>query len=322
MHLDPQRLLRLAVLINEGGFRKAAEKLHITQPALSQSIAQLEEEVGVQLVTRSANGVVPTIYGEALYGHAKVIDRELVQARRQIESLMAGGAGTLLVGATTGGGIHVVARAAAILKSNCPETKMFIQEESLTDALLRQLRDRNIDLFLCQNPAGFDLNGLVAFRIFKSRKLLCTRKGHPLEAARDLRGFMDYPLILPPDEMGILSGIKTALSASGLFIPEDNILVTNSVYAAKEIVSNTDSWSVFSDNSILNERDCGRLVAYDLPESLDGWNYIVTRSEYVADGLAKAFIREIFQVCEQWNLLVHEDARSFERIGRVSGMPA
>ncbi|MBB5731686.1 DNA-binding transcriptional LysR family regulator [Altererythrobacter atlanticus] len=313
-------MLRLAVLINQGGFRKAAKELHITQPALSQSIAQLEEEVGVQLITRSAHGVEPTIYGEALYAHARTIDRELAQATQQIESLMAGGAGSLLAGATTGGGIHIVARAAANLKSSRPDTKMFILEESLVDALVRQLRDRVIDLFVCQNPADFDLKGLKAFRIFQSRKLLCARKGHPLEGTGDLRGFMDYTLILPPDEMGILSSIKTELAASGLEIHESNILVSNSIYAAKEIVSNTDCWSVFSDNSIIKEREQGSLVAYDLPECFEGWNYLVVRAEYSASSLAKSFIREIFQVCELWGLPVHRDAISFERTGRVPGI--
>lgn len=316
MRIDPHRLMRLAVLINQGSFRKAADKLGLTQPALSQSIAQLEDEIGVQLITRSARGVEPTIYGEALYGHAKAIDWELAQATQQIQNLVIGSSGFLLAGATTGGGIHIVAQAVCKLKETRPQSNMRISEEILIEPLLRQLHDRSIDLIFCQRLNNFDLSGVRAIRLFHTKKMLCVRRGHPLADSLDLQKFTDYPFLCPPDEMGILSDIKSIFSDNGLTLPEKNIIVSNSISFAKEVVLNSDGFSIFSDISVARERATGELICHELPMDQGSWYYLVTRPEYIATDLVRAFIREIFAICERWNVPVHNDAVRFERFGR------
>ena len=111
MRIDPQRLIRLAVLIQHGSFSRAAEHLGLTQPALSQSIAQIEKEVGVKLIERTPHGVEPTLYGQVLYEHAKSIDRELALAAQHIGELAFGHKGALRIGATVGGAASFVALA-------------------------------------------------------------------------------------------------------------------------------------------------------------------------------------------------------------------
>src|SRR3546814_9907779 len=87
MRIDPNRLLRLGELIRKGSFKKAADGLTITQPALSQSIAQMESEVGVRLIDRTPHGVVPTVFGAALLRHAMEIERS-EEHTSELQSLM------------------------------------------------------------------------------------------------------------------------------------------------------------------------------------------------------------------------------------------
>lgn len=315
MRIDPNRLMRLAVLINQGSFRSAAEKLALTQPALSQSIAQLEDEVGVQLITRSAHGVAPTIYGEALYGHAKAVDLELTQAAQQIQNLIIGSAGFLLVGASTGGGIHIAAQALCNLKEANPGAKAQISEGVLVEPLLAKLHDRRIDLVICQRQNDFDLKSVRATKLFHTRKVLCVRKGHPLEKSFDLKSLAQYPFLCPPDEMGILSDIKSIFEDNDVAFPQD-VVVSNSVELAKEVVLNSDAFGIFSDISIWRERSAGDLVAHDVPGGMGTWYCLVTRPEYAPTDLVKAFIKQIFVVCERWDVPVHEDALQFQRFGR------
>ena len=316
IRIDPHRLMRLAVLINEGSFRKAAEKLGLTQPALSQSIAQMEDEVGVQLITRSARGVEPTIYGEALYRHAKAIDSELTNAAQQIQNLVIGSAGFLLAGAVTGGGIHIVAQAATRLKQTRPSANIVVSEEVFVSALLKQLHDRSIDVVISQRPSSSDTRSVRAIPLLKTRKVLCVRKGHPLEGCDDIAKFMDYPFICPPDEMGILSEIKSIFSNSGLVAPSDNIIVSNSIAFAKQFVLNSNAFSIFSDISVRKERELGQIICADMADN-GSWYYLITRKEYVATELVRAFIREIFAVCDEWDVPIHNDALHFERFGRA-----
>jgi DNA-binding transcriptional LysR family regulator len=314
MRIDPRRLMRLAVLINQGSFRKAADELNVTQPALSQSIAQLELEVGVKLIERTPHGVEPTIYGEAMYAHAKAIDWELAQAWQRIRELTAGNKGALTVGAAIGAAIYMVAQAICRMQvSQAGISNTRVIEEPSTAALLRQLHDRSLDLVICQTLTEFELKGARSTPLFRSKRLACVRAGHPLGAAPPLKDLLAYPFACPLEEMGLLSGIRNALSIIGLEMPKNNIVVGNSIAVGKEVVRNSDAFAIFSDLSVWRELQSGELVGTPLPEEADQWYNLVTRPEYVGTAATKSFLQAVSDTCDEWGVDVHPDARRLER---------
>jgi len=78
--MDMRQLRYYVQIVESGSLSKASRQLFIAQPALSQQMARLEDEVGKPLLVRSVRGVVPTENGEALYHHAKFMLRQLDQA--------------------------------------------------------------------------------------------------------------------------------------------------------------------------------------------------------------------------------------------------
>jgi len=78
--MDVRGLRYFVQVVESGSLTKASRQFFVAQPALSQQIARLEEEVGKPLLVRSARGVVPTPNGEALYRHAKLMLRQLDEA--------------------------------------------------------------------------------------------------------------------------------------------------------------------------------------------------------------------------------------------------
>ncbi|WP_353233687.1 LysR substrate-binding domain-containing protein [Diaphorobacter ruginosibacter] len=78
--MDMRQLRYFVQIVESGSLAKASRQLYIAQPALSQQMARLEDEVGRQLLVRSSRGVTPTENGEALYHHAKFMLRQLDQA--------------------------------------------------------------------------------------------------------------------------------------------------------------------------------------------------------------------------------------------------
>ncbi len=68
--MDLRQLRNLIAVIDNGSLGKAAEVLHISQPALTKSIQRLEERLGVPLFYRDSRGMRPTVYGEAFRAHA------------------------------------------------------------------------------------------------------------------------------------------------------------------------------------------------------------------------------------------------------------
>ena len=88
----------LMAVAQAGGMRKAAEQLHMSQPAVSKAIAELEGALGVRLLDRTSKGVEPTVYGRALLRRGQVIFDELRQGVNEIGFLAEPGVGELSIG--------------------------------------------------------------------------------------------------------------------------------------------------------------------------------------------------------------------------------
>jgi LysR family nitrogen assimilation transcriptional regulator len=92
--MDTRRLYSFVRVVDAGSITRAADLLHIAQPALSQQMTALESLFGQQLLSRSKQGVEPTEAGRVLYRHARVILRQLEQAHAEVEVVgreLAGG---------------------------------------------------------------------------------------------------------------------------------------------------------------------------------------------------------------------------------------
>ncbi|MBV8720004.1 MAG: LysR family transcriptional regulator [Chloroflexi bacterium] len=98
--MDLRHLQTLCAVIDSGGFTRAAERLYLTQSAVSFQIRQLEEALGTTLFDRSAGGVRPTQSGEVLYRYARKLLLLAAEARDEISALESARQGRVRIGAT------------------------------------------------------------------------------------------------------------------------------------------------------------------------------------------------------------------------------
>src|SRR5215204_1805857 len=96
-----QELNVLMAVVEAGSMGKAAERLNLTQPAISRSIAELEHAFGVRLLDRHRRGVEPTECGRALLDGGTTIFDELRQTIRNVEFLADPTAGSVRIGCST-----------------------------------------------------------------------------------------------------------------------------------------------------------------------------------------------------------------------------
>lgn len=96
--METRRLATFVRIVDVGSLTRAADVLHIAQPALSQQINALEAELGQRLLIRSKQGVEPTEAGAALYRHAQVILKQLDDAVAEVGLLGREVAGQVFVG--------------------------------------------------------------------------------------------------------------------------------------------------------------------------------------------------------------------------------
>jgi len=96
--MDFRQLSYFIALADEGNFHRAAERVGLTQSALTQSIAKLEEQVGVRLFTRARSGSTLTEHGQRLYEHAQVILAQVRAAQAELAVRSGRGRTELLLG--------------------------------------------------------------------------------------------------------------------------------------------------------------------------------------------------------------------------------
>lgn len=96
--MDLKRLYYFITIVNNKSYSKAAEKLHISQPSLSNAVKKLEHEVGAPLLERSTRKFVLTDAGELLYTRATIMLSQMDIMNKEMKEVIAGGKGEIVLG--------------------------------------------------------------------------------------------------------------------------------------------------------------------------------------------------------------------------------
>ena len=178
----------------------AAEAVHVSQPALSKAIANLEQELGVTLLDRRPRGVVPTPFGQTLFRYAKMIDSEMRRAVAEIDAQRGMTRGTIVIGVipTTSALMGKVAQSVLALHPGLKLKLRVAFSSELTPALL----EGELDLALLLLPGEAPPPGLTFVPLIRTGPVVVVRKDHPLtrrprSSLHDLAQFQwlipDYP---------------------------------------------------------------------------------------------------------------------------------
>jgi len=177
-------LVYLLEVARSGHVGRAAERIGLTQPALTKCIARLEQELGVPLLERTPKGVSLTVYGEHLADHALRARAANQDIKRQIAELAAGRAGHLRIGTGTILAQHLLPLACeALLKEN-PGLTLDISSGN-TDTLFPALRNRQLDAILVSIDPNAE-PGIQQTFLMEDTVTVISRRDHPLQKQRRL----------------------------------------------------------------------------------------------------------------------------------------
>jgi LysR family hydrogen peroxide-inducible transcriptional activator len=167
------RLHCFEVVVQEAGFKRATARLHITQPALSYQIKQLEEELDAQLFYRRPGGVSTTEAGRVLFEHVQRVSAAVSHARRAMQQLSEGAAGEVRIGTVNSVGVYFLPRLLWTMRERYPATRPTVtyrQADEIVASLLATkldvaiLADPPFDRRLCYEPLFGDPVSLVSGR--------------------------------------------------------------------------------------------------------------------------------------------------------------
>ncbi|MFF1354666.1 LysR family transcriptional regulator [Streptomyces sp. NPDC058297] len=167
-------------LAEECHFGRAAARLHIAQPALSQQIKQLERELGVPLFHRSTRHVEPTEAGRQLIGYARTLLAEAERARAHMTELATGHAGRVSVGFIGTATYDVLPRVARTVRARLPHITLELRGELLTPQLMEGLLDGTYDLAVFRS--GPETEGVISSPLRTEPLVAVLPAHHPLAA--------------------------------------------------------------------------------------------------------------------------------------------
>jgi len=213
-------------------FARAAEKLNVTQPALSKAIQRLEAGLGVKLLDRLPRGVSPTAFGELLAAHASLIAEEVGRARESILALRTGASGKVTIGAGSSMRLQLLPRACVALLSRCPDIELCMIGE-LYDHIMPDLEQGRLDLGVSMIPRNTGASALAHEPLYRDQIHPTVRLGHPLLANQSptAADCAASGWILPaPDNPG-RRRLEAFFLAQGLSAPEPSIVTNSTLFA-------------------------------------------------------------------------------------------
>ena len=175
--MELRELKVFVTLAQEGNFRRAAERLNITQPPLTRSIQKLEHSLGVALFTRTTRTVALTTAGERLLARALPLLEQADATARYIRHQVADRSRKFTIGSTALAFITVLPAALQEFRAAYPQTEVEVSEMP-TDTLVSRLLSAEIDLAYLLLPQAHP--AMTVRSLFKERMRLAVAGNHPL----------------------------------------------------------------------------------------------------------------------------------------------
>jgi LysR family transcriptional regulator, cyn operon transcriptional activator len=249
----------LTAVVDQGSFTRAAQLLHVSQPALSQQIKELEDRLGVQLLDRSGRHIRPTDAGDVYLRYARRVMSELDEAARAVRDVADLSIGSLRVGVTPSVAAYLIGPLLTRFRSKYPGIAFSIRVVS-HEEMEPALRDDRLDIGIgfgdlpVEDIEAIPLHTerlalIVAERRWSARKKYVT----PSEVAAMPLALLDasFSVRRSADRYFAREGLRPAVAVEA-----------NSIAALVAIVRQTDLVTILPENVV----DSGLHVVLFRPE--------------------------------------------------------
>ncbi len=221
----------LEVVVRSKSMARAAAQLHLTQPAVSKTVSELEKTLGVRLLDRTRRGIEPTPQGHALLKSGIAMFDDLRQGVREIEFLSDGAVGEVRLAASdpmAGGFLPVIIDR---LSRDYPRISVYMIQTAIGSLDHRspqyaQLRERNVDLVLGPIIRPFAEDDLELELLFDDKLIVAASSFSPWSGRRKitLAELIDEPWGMPAPDSPVGARCVAAFRAFGLGAPQRKVL--------------------------------------------------------------------------------------------------
>ncbi|WP_440996808.1 LysR substrate-binding domain-containing protein [Arhodomonas sp. SL1] len=259
--MDVRQLRYFVAIVEHGSIKRAAQSLYVAQPSLSQHVRNLEEDLGVGLLTRSAKGVSPTEAGLELLGYARSILSQLEQAREALRAGSLDPHGSVRLGLPNSVSLVLGVPLVEAAHHELPNVSLRIVE-SMSGYIMDWLRAGQLDLAMLygvQRSPGVTARQLLTEGLYLVSLPGGTGRAGPGEATVAMEELERFELILPARPHGLRELVEKVARENGvrLWIRTEIDALTQ----IKALVRRGLGQAVLSHSAVYEELQRGELEA-------------------------------------------------------------
>lgn len=239
MKLDPRQLTHLQAVIEHGGFGRASEAIHLTQPALTRSIQALERTIGAKVINRQRGGLVLTEVGELLLEHTGRLNKAERELQRRINMIQGLEMGELRVGVGMFAAAGLIGPAIGQLNRHHSGIKVRVTVAPYHEMPERVLNG-DLDIILMEKSMLTDREQFEIEALSPHPLALVCRAGHPLQSITKvgLREMLSFPMTAPKLPPALAEDFRRKLLAT----------VPDMADQARDLATiECDSWRILLD---------------------------------------------------------------------------
>jgi len=281
------RHLRLLVALDDfGNLRQVADISHVTVPAVSKALAELEKGLGLELFTRTGQGLRPTAYGACLIRLARKMLTDIHQTRDELKALSSGSEGKIHIGVFPASTSVLLPQALMLLKQRSPGTNVLVTEGTAV-SLLPELWQGKLDMVVGRLPSRNAMNGFEEKALLEEPVLLMTGRHHPLAKKKKLQwsDLKSYPWVLPPMDSMLRDPLERALMEHGVPLSK-NYIETLSTHLARAYLHISDAIAVMAGAAAHDASDKLAVLPLTLPKLVRPAGVLWSKNRSLSPGAA------------------------------------
>jgi DNA-binding transcriptional LysR family regulator len=298
--LHIRQIKHFLAIVEEGSFGKAAQKVHLSQPALSKSIRQLEDRLQVRLIDRTPKGIVATTFGEAFIDHARAIRAQINSAVAEMREMQGMRSGSVSVGVGPSLTSGIVPQAVARLARTRPDITVTITEE-LSHGITKGLLCGDFDFVVGAKLSTENADEIASEPLYVDRCVIVARPDHPITRMADvsLEQLREFGWILTGRAEALRTKFDDAFRRREVEPPEPQ-LRTNSVAFMRHILFGTDLLGFLPHALVREDEKAGRLVAVQHADcTWERTMYVAYRKHRSVSPLSRLLIRTIREISDE-----------------------
>ncbi len=261
--LNFHQLTTFVTVISEGSMTAAADKLFLTQPAVSQQIRNLEEELGVELLVRGVRQVKPSPQGEILYEHARKILQQVQIAEVAIKSIGAELQGVIKIGTLSSIGLHLMSPIIGRLMRHNPDLQVRVVYQH-GDELFKNFKKGALDILILPDSKiefGLEMDATIEEKFLTKEEMWLVGSGKEtnMPAQISMSQLSDHPFVNFVEEYpGFNKLLNEKLQL--LKISTHSIFESSNVGTLKRVIETGLGWGFLPAHSIRKQVRSGRML--------------------------------------------------------------